>query len=104
MVETNERSAETFPRLMLQHAVTRPHRPAFREKDLGIWQTITWAKAEDEIRRFACGLAALALIWEHRLVVEPDVERINRAFFQINAVVSILLFGGVVWEFVHLGA
>jgi 4-hydroxybenzoate polyprenyltransferase len=52
----------------------------------------------------ACGLAALALIWEHRLVVEPDVERINRAFFQINAVVSILLFGGVVWEFVHLGA
>jgi long-chain acyl-CoA synthetase len=59
MVETNERSGETFPRLMLQHAVTRPHRPAFREKDLGIWQTISWAQAADEIRKFACGLAEL---------------------------------------------
>ena len=44
---------------MLQHAATRPHRPAFREKDLGIWQTISWAQAADEIRKFACGLAKL---------------------------------------------
>ncbi|MFZ9237183.1 MAG: AMP-dependent synthetase/ligase [Burkholderiaceae bacterium] len=59
MVETNERSAETFPRLMLQHAVTRPHHAAFREKDLGIWQTITWAQAVKEVSSFACGLAQL---------------------------------------------
>jgi len=59
MVETNKRSAETFPRLMLQHAVTRPHHAAFREKDLGIWQTITWAQAVEEVRSFACGLAQL---------------------------------------------
>jgi long-chain acyl-CoA synthetase len=44
---------------MLQHGFTRPHRPAFREKDLGIWQTISWAEAADEIRKFACGLAEL---------------------------------------------
>jgi long-chain acyl-CoA synthetase len=44
---------------MLQHAVTRPHHPAFREKDLGIWQTITWAQSAEQIRNFACGLAAL---------------------------------------------
>lgn len=44
---------------MLQHAVTRPQHPAFREKDLGIWQTITWAQAADEVRNFACGLAEL---------------------------------------------
>ncbi len=72
MVETNERSAETFPRLMLQHAVTRPHRPAFREKDLGIWQTISWAKAADEIRRFACGLAALGFRRGMNLAVIGD--------------------------------
>ena len=44
---------------MLQHAVTRPHHAAFREKDLGIWQTITWAQAVEEVRSFACGLAQL---------------------------------------------
>ena len=44
---------------MLQHAVSRPYHPAFREKYLGIWQTISWAQAADEIRKFACGLAEL---------------------------------------------
>jgi len=44
---------------MLQHAVSRPCHPAFREKYLGIWQTISWAQAADEIRKFACGLAEL---------------------------------------------
>jgi long-chain acyl-CoA synthetase len=49
----------TFPRLLLQHAQTRPDRPAFREKDLGIWQSWSWAEVNDEVRAFACGLAAL---------------------------------------------
>jgi long-chain acyl-CoA synthetase len=60
MAETTQRpGALTFPRLMLQHAQTRPNKPAFREKDLGIWQTATWRQAADEIRALACGLAAL---------------------------------------------
>lgn len=46
----------------------------------------------------ACGGAAVALVWEHKLASEPDVARINQAFFQINAVVSVLLLLGVVWE------
>jgi len=72
MVETNERSGETFPRLMLQHAVTRPRDPAFREKDLGIWQTISWAQAADEIRQFACGLAELGFRRGMNLAVVGD--------------------------------
>lgn len=48
----------TFPRLLLQHAQVRPTRPAFREKDLGIWQTWTWAEVSREVRALACGLAA----------------------------------------------
>ncbi|WP_050460734.1 AMP-dependent synthetase/ligase [Herbaspirillum autotrophicum] len=60
MVETTQRpGAETFPRLLLKHAQTRPQHPAFREKDLGIWQTTTWAEVGAEVRAFACGLAAL---------------------------------------------
>jgi long-chain acyl-CoA synthetase len=50
---------QTFPRLLLQHGQTRPNKPAFREKDLGIWQTWNWAQANGEIRALACGLAAL---------------------------------------------
>lgn len=51
--------ASTFPRLLLQNAQTRGERPAMREKDLGIWQTWTWSQAYEEVRAFACGLAAL---------------------------------------------
>jgi long-chain acyl-CoA synthetase len=65
---------DTFPRLLLHHARTRPGDPATREKDLGIWQTWTWAQVADEVRALACGLAAqgfgrgmhLALIGDNR--------------------------------------
>lgn len=62
-----------------------------------------WAAGLGWRYSLACGVAALALIWEHRLVREPDVERINRAFFQINAMVSVFLFLGVVWEVARIG-
>ncbi|HEY8608545.1 MAG TPA: AMP-binding protein [Noviherbaspirillum sp.] len=55
----NDLGGQTFPRLLLQHARIRPDAPAFREKDLGIWQTWTWSQVADEVRLFACGLAAL---------------------------------------------
>ena len=50
--------ADTFPRLLLAHARSRPDDPATREKDLGIWQTWTWREVADEVRAIACGLAA----------------------------------------------
>ena len=53
-----EEKLDTFPRLMLHHARVRPGHPATREKDLGIWQTWTWAEVADEVRALACGLAA----------------------------------------------
>ncbi|MBO9535424.1 AMP-binding protein [Herbaspirillum sp.] len=60
MVETkHDTETQTFPRLLLAHAQARPQRPAFREKDLGIWQATTWQQVAEEVRAFACGLAAL---------------------------------------------
>jgi len=64
----------TFPRLLMQHAAERGDRPATREKDLGIWQTWTWAQVAAEVRALACGLAAqgfrrgmhLAIIGDNR--------------------------------------
>ena len=72
MAETTTRPADTFPRLLLQHASTRPGRPAFREKDLGIWQTTSWAQAADEVRRLACGLAELGFRRGMNLAIVGD--------------------------------
>src|SRR5438552_827404 len=66
--------AMTFPRLLLKHAAERGNDPATREKDLGIWQTWTWAQVAAEVRVLACGLAAqgfkrgmhLAIIGDNR--------------------------------------
>lgn len=60
MTETRIHMTEqTFPRLLLQHAQVRPEHPAYREKDLGIWQTWNWSQVATEVRALACGLAAL---------------------------------------------
>ena len=65
---------DTFPKLLLQHARELGDRPAIREKDLGIWQTWSWARFAEEVRSLARGLAAqgfkrgdhLALVGDNR--------------------------------------
>ena len=52
---------DTFPKLLHSHVKLRPDQDAIREKDLGIWQSWTWAEAAAEIRALACGLASLGL-------------------------------------------
>jgi long-chain acyl-CoA synthetase len=67
-----EAQLATFPRLLLEHAHLRGERPATREKDLGIWQTWTWAQVADEVRALACGLAALGFKRGMRLAIIGD--------------------------------
>ncbi|MBY4896604.1 long-chain fatty acid--CoA ligase [Cupriavidus sp. AU9028] len=67
-----EPSATTFPRLLLAHARQRPSHPAYREKDLGIWQTSSWADAAQQVRELACGLAALGFRRGMNLAVIGD--------------------------------
>jgi len=70
MVETTRRpGVQTFPDLLLKHALERPQQPAFREKDLGIWQAASWAEVAAEVRAFACGLAALGFRRGMRLAI-----------------------------------
>ena len=54
MAETG--TADTFPRLLQLHARQRPDATAIREKDLGIWQSWTWAEALREVQHIAAGL------------------------------------------------
>ena len=50
----------------------RPLRPAFREKQLGIWQSWSWAQVADEVRSIACGLASLGFARGDTLAIIGD--------------------------------
>jgi len=63
---------DTFPRLLLEHARVRGEKPAMREKDLGIWQSWTWAEVARETRALACGLAELGFKRGDRLAIIGD--------------------------------
>jgi long-chain acyl-CoA synthetase len=54
-------SFDTFPKLLLRNAAQFGTRPAFRHKDLGIWQTWTWAQVAGIVRAYAGGLHRLGL-------------------------------------------
>jgi long-chain acyl-CoA synthetase len=81
---------DTLPKLLLDNARRRGQRPAFREKDYGIWQQWTWAEAADEIRAFACGLAALGLKADDKITIVGDNR--PRLYW---AVVAAQAVGGV---------
>ena len=54
-------SFDTFPKLLLRNAAQFGSRPAFRHKDLGIWQTWTWTQVTETVRAYAAGLQRLGL-------------------------------------------
>ena len=51
----------SLPHLLRRNASRFPDGPALREKELGIWQTWTWAQAEREITNMALGLIELGV-------------------------------------------
>src|SRR4051812_11168750 len=53
--------ADTFPKLLIHNAATRGNRISMRHKDLGIWQSWTWAQVLEEVRAFSVGLEELGL-------------------------------------------
>ncbi len=59
----------TFPGLLLDHAARRPRAPALREKEFGIWQTLSWGALAELVELLACGLAAAGLRRGQHLVV-----------------------------------
>jgi long-chain acyl-CoA synthetase len=53
--------ADTFPKLLIHNAAARGRRVSMRHKDLGIWQSWTWAQVFDEVRALSVGLQELGL-------------------------------------------
>jgi len=60
---------DTLPKLLLRNARQWPDRDAIREKEYGIWQTLTWQGYAEEVRRLALGLAALGFKRGDKLAV-----------------------------------
>jgi long-chain acyl-CoA synthetase len=52
---------DTFPKLLRRNAAQFGKYAALRHKDLGIWQTWTWAQVLDIVRAYAVGLQRLGL-------------------------------------------
>jgi long-chain acyl-CoA synthetase len=80
----------TFPRLLLQHAAQRPAAAAMREKEYGIWQTLTWAALAQLTREIACGLHAAGLQrGEHMVVVGANRPRLYATMLAAQALGAI---------------
>ncbi len=62
----------TFPRLLLDHARRRPQAAALREKEYGIWQSLSWHDLLEMVRAIAGGLAAAGLQPGQHIVVVGD--------------------------------
>jgi long-chain acyl-CoA synthetase len=80
----------TFPRLLLEHASRRPSAPALREKDFGIWQTLTWSELAALVRAMACGLAEAGLQrGEHLVVIGENRPRLYAAMLATQALGAV---------------
>ena len=80
----------TFPRLMLDHAAQRPAAPALREKEYGIWQTLSWRELALLVRQLAGGLAAAGLAkGQHVVVVGENRPRLYASMLAAQALGAI---------------
>jgi len=68
-VATEAARANTFPKLLLRNARLYAGRPAYRHKDLGIWQVWTWAQVLEEVRAFSVGLRELGLKRDDKVAI-----------------------------------
>lgn len=80
----------TFPRLLLDHAASRPNAAALREKEYGIWQTLTWRDLAALVEAMACGLAKAGLKrGEHIVVIGENRPRLYAAMLAAQSIGAI---------------
>ncbi|MCX7643890.1 MAG: AMP-binding protein [Rhodobacteraceae bacterium] len=56
-----EEALTSIPALLARNARRWGARPAYREKEFGIWQSWTWSQVEEEVRALALGFLALGM-------------------------------------------
>ena len=80
----------TFPRLMLDHATRRPMATALREKEYGIWQSLSWQALAEMVKDLACGLHLAGLQrGEHVIVVGANRPRLYASMLAVQSLGAI---------------
>ena len=80
----------TFPRLLLEHAARRPRATALREKEYGIWQSLTWQALAAMVKGLACGLHQAGLQrGEHVIVVGANRPRLYASMLAVQSLGAI---------------
>jgi long-chain acyl-CoA synthetase len=62
----------TLPGLLLDQSAKRGDQVALREKEFGIWQSITWGEYANRVRRFALGMRVMGLKRGDRIAIIGD--------------------------------
>ncbi len=78
---------DTFPKLLRYNAEHRAGVAAVREKDLGIWQTWTWADFRNTVRKLSAGMKALGLRRGEKIAIVGDNR--PRLYFAMSAAQSL---------------
>ena len=80
----------TFVQLLMQHAKARPYAPAMREKEYGIWQTLTWSQLAVMVEQLAAGLHQAGLRrGEHMVVVGANRPRLYATMLAVQSLGAI---------------
>ena len=83
--------SDTLPGLLIEQARERGARVALREKEFGIWRSLTWSEYLDRVRNFCLGLKSLGFGRDDKLAILGD----NRPEWVIAELAAISA-GGVV--------
>ena len=80
----------TFPQLLLKHAGERGTAPAMREKEYGIWQTLSWSDMAQLVEHVACGLHQAGLQrGEHMVIVGANRPRLYATMLAVQSLGAI---------------
>ena len=80
----------TFPQLLQMHASQRPTAPAMREKEYGIWQSLSWADLATMVQQLAAGLHQAGLRrGEHMVVVGANRPRLYATMLAVQSLGAI---------------
>ncbi len=84
------REPVTFPQCLLLNANRFADRVAMRHKDLGVWQSWTWAQQLEEVRAFSLGLQDLGIGQGDKIaIVGSNRPRLYWAFCAVQALKAI---------------
>jgi len=86
--------SDTLPGLLLEQAREHGEQVALREKEFGIWRSLTWSQYSERVRNFCLGLTSLGFGPGDRLAILGD----NRPEWVIAELAAIsaggLVMGG----------